>query len=112
MSKQDALQTELHKMKLAALNEELAKITAQLDALKIERTSHGNEPVSVSGWYANQDGTMTRYDWRNGRLYEGWTVDATAFAEYEALNTKASELCERIHWIEQDMAAPQQRGQA
>ena len=31
------------------------------------------EPVTISGWYENVDGTWTEYAWRNGQLCPGRT---------------------------------------
>lgn len=35
-------------------------------------------PVTGSGWYENDDGSVTRYDWRNGWLCAGVTVSGWA----------------------------------
>lgn len=32
------------------------------------------EPVTLSGWYGREDGTVTEYTWRAGQLVEGRTV--------------------------------------
>jgi hypothetical protein len=50
------------------------EIRADMKALEIEKESPGEEPVTTSGWYRNQDGTYTRHVWCNGCLQSGPTV--------------------------------------
>jgi hypothetical protein len=35
-------------------------------------------PVTTSGWYELDNGQVQRFDWRNGRLVSGNTVDSWA----------------------------------
>lgn len=37
-------------------------------------TSPTKEPVTVGGWYENQDGTVSLYRWHDGRLKLDTTV--------------------------------------
>lgn len=36
------------------------------------------KPVTLSGWYENEDGTVTQYAWRAGRLEADQTVPSWA----------------------------------
>lgn len=69
-------------------------IATKLRALCVTRTSDTDEAIIVSSWYENTDGTITRYDWVNGRLKEGDTLPG--WSHYPAYLKLSKEWCDAI----------------